>query len=160
VASTLGLVQALEVVTPHVDLSPNLQHRHAETSQSQRHLAYGADVLGHVLAGLAVTPRGRLHQDTQFVAQADRQAIELQLADLQNVEKRIETNTRMAKSGDRDAAVKQAVLEKYKAALEAGNMASTITLTEDEQQATKDVQLLTTKPFLYVANSEYDISTK
>ena len=87
-------------------------------------------------------------------------AIELQLADLQNVEKRMETNARMAKSGDRDAAVKQAVLEKYKTALEAGNMASTITLTEDEQQATKDVQLLTTKPFLYVANSEYDISTK
>lgn len=87
-------------------------------------------------------------------------AIELQLADLQNVEKRMETNTRMAKSGDRDAAIKQTVLEKYKVALEAGNMASTITLTEDEQQATKDVQLLTTKPFLYVANSEYDISAK
>jgi len=87
-------------------------------------------------------------------------AIELQLADLQNVEKRMETNARVAKSGDRDAAVKQAVLEKYKTALEAGNMASTIKLTEDEQQATKDVQLLTTKPFLYVANSGYDISTK
>lgn len=87
-------------------------------------------------------------------------AIELQLADLQNVEKRLESNSRAVKSGDRVAKIKQQVLEKYKVALEAGHMANTVELSQEEREASKDVQLLTTKPFLYVANSEYDINSK
>ncbi|MDQ3018281.1 MAG: redox-regulated ATPase YchF [bacterium] len=85
-------------------------------------------------------------------------AIELQLADLQNVDKRLETVARQAKSGDRELGVKKQVLEKYKAALDAGNMANTVVLNEEEKAAAKDVQLLTTKPFLYAFNSSYDMS--
>src|SRR5437868_1611170 len=59
-------------------------------------------------------------------------AIELQLADLQSVEKRLETVARQAKSGDRDSIVKKQVLDKYKLALEAGHMANTVTLTDEE----------------------------
>jgi GTP-binding protein YchF len=84
-------------------------------------------------------------------------AIELQLADLQNVDKRIESVTKQAKSGDREFIIKKAVLEKYKAALEAGHMANTVELTDEEKSNSKDIQLLTTKPFLYIANSEYDL---
>ena len=40
----------------------------------------GADVLRHVLAGLAVAARRRLHQHAALVAQVDRQAVELELA--------------------------------------------------------------------------------
>jgi GTP-binding protein YchF len=87
-------------------------------------------------------------------------AIELQLADLQNIEKRLDTVTRNAKSGDREATVKKSVLEKYKVALEKGQLASTVELNEEERYASRDVQLLTTKPFLYIANSEYDINNK
>ena len=87
-------------------------------------------------------------------------AIELQLADLQNVEKRLESNAKIVKSGDRDAKIRQTVLEKYKAALEAGTMANTVTLTEEEKGAAKDVQLLTNKPFLYAFNSSYDMGAK
>lgn len=85
--------------------------------------------------------------------------IELQLADLQNVEKRLENATKGAKSGDREMVVKKEVLEKYKVALEAGNMANTVVLTEEEKKFSKDVLLLTTKPFLFVANSEYDLDS-
>ncbi len=87
-------------------------------------------------------------------------AIELQLADLQNVDKRLETVTRSARSGDRELGFKKQVLEKYKAALEAGNMANTVELNEEEKAASKDVQLLTTKPFLYAFNSSYDMNAK
>lgn len=87
-------------------------------------------------------------------------AIELQLADLQNVDKRIESVTKQAKSGDREFVIKKAVLEKYKAALEAGHMANTVELTDEEKSNSKDIQLLTTKPFLYIANSEYDLQKK
>lgn len=87
-------------------------------------------------------------------------AIELQLADLQTVDKRLESVAKQAKSGDREFIVKKQVLDKYKAALEAGKMANTVELTDEEKTHSKDVQLLTSKPFLYVANSEFDMSTK
>ncbi len=87
-------------------------------------------------------------------------AIELQLADLQNVEKRLDTVARQAKSGDREMAIKKQILEKYKTVLEAGQMANTVELTDEEKAGAKDIQLLTTKPFLYVANTEYDIGAK
>lgn len=87
-------------------------------------------------------------------------AIELQLADLQNVEKRIESVSKQAKSGDREFIIKKAVLEKYKAALEAGSMANTVELSDEEKANSKDIQLLTQKPFLYIENSEFDLNTK
>lgn len=87
-------------------------------------------------------------------------AIELQLADLQTVDKRLEPVAKQAKSGDREFIVKKQVLDKYKAALEAGHMANTVELTDEEKTHSKDVQLLTSKPFLYVANSEYDMQHK
>lgn len=86
--------------------------------------------------------------------------IELQLADLQNVDKRLESVNKGAKSGDREMIIKKAVLEKYKKALEAGQMANTVTLTDEEKDNSKDIQLLTSKPFLFVANSEFDLSAK
>lgn len=87
-------------------------------------------------------------------------AIELQLADLQNVEKRLETVNKQAKSGDREMIVKKQVLEKYRTVLEKGEMANTVVLNDEEKNCTKDIQLLTTKPFLYIANSEFDLKSK
>ena len=87
-------------------------------------------------------------------------AIELQLADMQNVENRLSSVARQAKSGEREAIIKKQVLEKYKEALEKGEMASTVQLTDEEKEHSKDIQLLTTKPFLFVANSEFNLATK
>jgi GTP-binding protein YchF len=87
-------------------------------------------------------------------------AIELQLADLQNIDKRLDSVGKQAKSGDRESIVKKQVLEKYKTALESGVMANTVELSDEEKLMSKDVQLLTTKPFLFVANTEYDLSEK
>lgn len=86
--------------------------------------------------------------------------IELQLADLQNVENRLSTISRQAKSGERDAIVKKQVLEKYREALNAGKMANTVHLTDEEKEHSKDVQLLTSKPIMFVANSEFNLTTK
>ena len=87
-------------------------------------------------------------------------AIELQLADLQTVDKRLETVAKQAKSGDREMIVKKQVLDKYKAALEKGEMANTVILSDEEKEHSKDIQLLTQKPFLFVANSKFDLDKK
>lgn len=87
-------------------------------------------------------------------------AIELQLADLETVTKRLESVAKQAKSGDRDMVVKKQALDKYRTALEAGTMANTVKLTDEEKEHSKDIQLLTNKPFLFVANSKFDLDTK
>lgn len=86
--------------------------------------------------------------------------LELQLADLQNVEKRLESVARGTKSGDRDTVIKKQVLEKYKTALNEGRMANTVALTDEEKKHNKDIQLLTNKPFLFVANTKFNLQTK
>ena len=86
--------------------------------------------------------------------------IELQLADLQNVENRLSTVSRMAKSGDRDSIVKKAVLDKYRVALEAGQMANTVHLTDEEKEHSKDIELITGKPIMFVANDKFDLDKK
>jgi ribosome-binding ATPase len=86
--------------------------------------------------------------------------IELQLADLQNVDKRLESVSKQAKSGDRESVVKKQVLEKYKTALNAGQMANAVQLSDEEKENAKDIQLLTNKPFLFVANDKFDLDNK
>ena len=129
----------------------------------------GNQFLSHIREVDAILEVARLFTDEDIIhvngsvdAKRDIETIgiELQLADLQNVEKRLGSNEKMVKSGDRDAKVRQVVLEKYKVALEAGKMANTVELTDEESAASKDVQLLTTKPFLLAANATYNISSK
>ncbi len=129
----------------------------------------GNQFLSHIREVDAILEVARLFTDDDIIhvngsvnarRDIDTIGIELQLADLQNVEKRLESNGKAVKSGDRDAKIRQGVLEKYKAALEAGQMANTVSLTEEERNAAKDVQLLTTKPFLLAANATYNISSK
>ena len=85
--------------------------------------------------------------------------IELILADLQTVEKRLESVAKEAKSGNREALLKKLALEKYQKVLAEGLRASEAVLTDEESGIIKELQLLTTKPFLYVANvSEDEVS--
>jgi GTP-binding protein YchF len=87
-------------------------------------------------------------------------AIELQLADLQNVNNRLTTINKQVKSGERDAIVKKQVLEKYKVALEKGEMAGTVQLTDEEKEHSKEIILLTNKPMMYVVNDEFNLEQK
>ncbi len=77
---------------------------------------------------------------------------ELMLSDLATVTKMNENLAKKIKQGDKDAKATAAVFEKWQAALEEGTMASVVELTDAEKEAVKHVQLLTTKPILYVCN--------
>lgn len=78
--------------------------------------------------------------------------IELQLKDLETVEKRLEKVNRAAKTGDKNALKEQSVLLKFKTALESGISARTVAINEEEEEIIKGFQLLTAKPILYVCN--------
>ena len=78
--------------------------------------------------------------------------IELGLADLASVEKRLEKTTRAARSGDPQARVEQRLLETLRDALAAGRPARSVAPTEEEAPAYGSFNLLTAKPVLYAAN--------
>src|SRR5215468_7141229 len=78
---------------------------------------------------------------------------ELALADLQTVEKQLQKNEKVAKvAGDKDAQRLVAVLEKARAALDAGKPARTVDWAKEERAVLDPLFLLTMKPTLYVAN--------
>ncbi|NCG67606.1 redox-regulated ATPase YchF [Bacillus coagulans] len=78
--------------------------------------------------------------------------LELILADLETVDKRIGRVEKIAKQKDKEAVAEYEVLAKLKAAFEAEKPARAVELTEDQQKIVKGFQLLTSKPVLYVAN--------
>lgn len=82
--------------------------------------------------------------------------IELALADLASVEKRIEKAQRSAKSGDKDAQKEIAVLQKILPVLEEGLPARATELDDEEKKLAKRFFLLTTKPTIYAANVDED----
>lgn len=94
-----------------------------------------------------------IHVDGSVNAMRDLETINMELifSDMEMLERRID-RTRKAMKGDKTLAAEIAVLEKVQAALEAGNTARTVELTEDERAVFSDTPLLTMKPVIYVAN--------
>ncbi len=78
---------------------------------------------------------------------------ELILADLDVVNKRMETNGREVKRGEKEAVILHGALEKIKNALEAEQMASSVVLDEKEVPLVAQLNLLTMKPILYGLNT-------
>jgi GTP-binding protein YchF len=86
--------------------------------------------------------------------------IELGLADLASVEKRLDKAARTAKSGDAQARVEVRLLEALRTALAAGRPARSVVPTPDEAAVYRSFNLLTAKPVLYAANvAEHQITT-
>jgi GTP-binding protein YchF len=79
--------------------------------------------------------------------------IELAMADLDSAQKRLNAVRAKMKAGKtKELETEDAALSKILTALEAGKLASAVTLTEDEGLSVKSMSLLTRKPMLYVVN--------
>ncbi|KAA5537783.1 redox-regulated ATPase YchF [Paenimyroides baculatum] len=79
--------------------------------------------------------------------------IELQLKDLETVEKRLEKTKKAAKTGNKEAQVETALLERIREALLQAKSARTVVAqNQDEEALLEDFQLITAKPVLYVCN--------
>lgn len=78
--------------------------------------------------------------------------LELILADLEAVDKRIARVGKMAKQKDKDSVAELAVLELVKETLENNQPARTVELSDDQKRIAHHLHLLTFKPMLYVAN--------
>jgi ribosome-binding ATPase len=85
---------------------------------------------------------------------------ELELADLESVQKRRERISKDAKRGDKVAVAEEAVLKKLEAHLDGGKPALTLELAPEEKEISKRFFLLTDKPTIFAANvKETDLAT-
>ncbi|SFO86925.1 redox-regulated ATPase YchF [Tranquillimonas alkanivorans] len=90
------------------------------------------------------------------VADADTIETELMLADLESIERRLQNLVRKVRGGDKEAIQQERLLKAAQAALEEGRPARTVEVSEDDAKAWRMLQLLTTKPILYVCNVAED----
>lgn len=78
--------------------------------------------------------------------------LELALADLEQVSKKLEKDSKLVKTGDKGLIASVNLMQKIKSALENNQMARNLSYDEDEEKILKNLQLLTAKPLIYVAN--------
>lgn len=80
--------------------------------------------------------------------------LELILADLQTVTKRLANLNKEVKAGKKEAIIENGLVERIQAALEAGKLASSVEANEFEKPFLKSLHLLTSKPFMYILNKK------
>ena len=95
-----------------------------------------------------------IHVDTSIDPVRDKETIdiELQLKDLETVQKRLERVKRTAKTGNKEAQAELVVLLKIEETLLQGISVRAIDFSEKDQESIAPLQFITSKPVLYVCN--------
>ena len=112
------------------------------------------DAIAHVLRCFEDGDVTHVEGRVDPVADAEVIETELMLADLESIEKRLHNIVRKVRGGDKEAVQQQRLMEEAKAALEDGRPARTVEVSDEDAKAWRMLQLLTTKPILYVCNVE------
>ncbi|KHA51532.1 redox-regulated ATPase YchF [Sulfitobacter geojensis] len=110
------------------------------------------DAIAHVLRCFEDGDVTHVEGRVDPVADAETIDTELMLADLESIEKRRAGLVRKLKGNDKDAVQQDRLLGLAQDAIEAGKPARTVEIDEDDAKAWRMLQLLTTKPVLYVCN--------
>lgn len=85
---------------------------------------------------------------------------ELCLADMEVLDRRLQKLVKLQKSGAKEAKQEAEILQRVKAALDEGKTVRSVGLTDDEKDMIKEMNFLTMKPTLFVANvSEDEVAT-
>lgn len=95
-----------------------------------------------------------IHVDGSVNPIRDKEIIdtELQLKDLEAIDKKLQKVSRAAKTGDKEAGKAEATLLTYKAHLEQGKSARNAPVADEDKKHVEDLMLLTNKPVMYVCN--------
>ncbi|MBM1222253.1 redox-regulated ATPase YchF [Ponticoccus sp. SC2-23] len=112
------------------------------------------DAIAHVLRCFEDGDVTHVEGRVDPVADAEVIETELMLADLESIEKRLQNIVRKVRGGDKEAVEHERLLKAAQAVLEEGKPARTVEVADEDIKAWKMLQLLTSKPVLYVCNVE------
>ena len=110
------------------------------------------DAIAHVLRCFEDGDVTHVEGRVDPVADAETIDTELMLADIESIEKRLQNIVRKVRGGDKEAVQQERLMRMALEALEAGNPARVVEVDDDDAKAWRMLQLLTTKPVLYVCN--------
>ena len=111
------------------------------------------DAIIHVLRCFEDDDVTHVEGSVDPIRDAETVETELMLADLDSIEKRLPPLQKKAKGGDKESLAQIALMEPILTALQAGRPARTA-IPPDQVEAAKRLQLMTSKPVLYVCNVE------
>jgi GTP-binding protein YchF len=114
------------------------------------------DAIAHVLRCFEDADVTHVEGRVDPVTDADTIETELMLADLESIEKRLQNIVRKVRGGDKEAVLQERLLNEAQAMLENGQPARKVEIAEDDQKAWEMLQLLTSKPVLFVCNVAED----
>ena len=112
------------------------------------------DAIAHVLRCFEDGDVTHVEGRVDPVADAATIETELMLADLESIEKRLQNIVRKVRGGDKEAVQQERLLRAAQAVLEEGRPARVVAVDAEDTKAWRMLQLLTTKPVLYVCNVE------
>ena len=112
------------------------------------------DAIAHVLRCFEDGDVTHVEGKIDPIADAETIETELMIADMESIERRLANIARKIKGGDKEAVAQERLMKQALAALEAGKPARTVQVAEDDEKAWRMLQLLTSKPVLYVCNVE------
>ena len=116
------------------------------------------DAIVHVLRCFSNEDITHVEGDVNPIRDSEIVATELMLADMESLERRMESLRKRARGGDKEAVRDLTLTEKIFENLSNGNPARATSLSEDELRRMEIMQLLTAKPVLYVCNvAEQDV---
>ena len=110
------------------------------------------DAIAHVLRCFEDGDVTHVEGRVDPVADAETIETELMLADIESIEKRLQNIVRKVRGGDKEAVQQERLMNLALAALEDGKPARVVDVDDEDAKAWKMLQLLTTKPVLYVCN--------
>ncbi|TMM55315.1 redox-regulated ATPase YchF [Sulfitobacter sabulilitoris] len=110
------------------------------------------DAIAHVLRCFEDGDVTHVEGRVDPVADAETIETELMLADIESIEKRLQNIVRKVRGGDKEAVQQERLMRRALEVLEQGQPARVVEVDEDDRKAWRMLQLLTTKPVLYVCN--------
>lgn len=110
------------------------------------------DAIAHVLRCFEDDDVTHVENRVDPVADAETIETELMLADIESIEKRMLNVMRKVRGNDKEAIQQERLLKAALAVLEEGKPARLVEVSDEDRRAWNLLQLLTTKPVLYVCN--------
>lgn len=158
-AGILGPKQILPTTIEFVDIAGLVKNAHKGEGLGNQFLSHIREVDAVVEVLRFFSDANISHVDGRIDPKADKETIGLELimADLIAVEKRLEKITKEVKSGDKEVLKTKEVLLKIKKVLDDSRAISQVSISDDEHLLIRDLNLLTLKPLLCVFNID-DVS--
>lgn len=112
------------------------------------------DAIAHVLRCFEDDDVTHVEGKIDPIADAETIETELMIADMESIERRLANISRKIKGGDKEAVAQEKLMKQALAALESGKPARSVEVAAEDEKAWRMLQLLTSKPVLFVCNVE------